>query len=136
MACYWDVQDLSNHTGDFLVAGFLGQNGGLGWSACLFGNKELQITILPPALPPAKMIRSGLIFRSAEFFFACFKSATHQPSTETAHPKKNVKAIVDGVRIFILRCHPIVDTENQSTTFRSQISVLDLLDLMAANDPT
>lgn len=96
----------------------------------------LQITILPPALPPARMIRSGLIFRSAESFFACSKSATHQPSTETAHPKKNVKAIIDGVRIFILRCHPIVDTENHSTTFRSQISVLDLLDLMAANDPT
>ncbi len=49
---------------------------------------------------------------------------------------KNVKTVINGVRVFVRWSHPVVDADNDCTTFGGKETILYFLDLVTAHDPS
>jgi hypothetical protein len=140
VACDRYIQYLAHHPGHILVSRFLCQYGGL------FGRFDVarrtcrggvpKLTMLPPALPPATMIRSGSMLRSVacDLHFPCQYHRVREVES-SSYPQKHIEAVIYSVRISELWCHAVVNADNHRASFGSQESVLDLFHLVAAYHP-
>ena len=92
--------------------------------------------MLPPALPPAVTIFSGLTPSSEAFDLHCRTSAVERYPLKVvdADPFQNVEAVVDRVRELVFGRHAIVNADNYSLGLSSKEPVLDLLDFMTTDD--